>query len=75
LFPAGCICNKVRNGLPPPFCGIARVPLALGQETFLRPPTTNKATEYEVKIGSKVRKKQKQNVYPSYYTLFEENKT
>jgi len=42
--------------------GVARVPCALGQEIFFRPPST-KTTEFEVIIGAKVRKKQKQNIY------------
>jgi len=32
--------------------GVARVPCALGQETFLRPPLT-KTTEFKVKTGGK----------------------
>jgi len=32
--------------------GVARVPCALGQETFLRPPSTQ-TTEFKVKIGGK----------------------
>jgi len=35
------------------------------------PPLT-KTTEFEVKVGAKVRKKQKQNIYCSYFVLLEE---
>jgi len=35
--------------------GVARIPCALGRETFLRPPST-KTTEVEVKNSAKVRK-------------------
>jgi len=49
--------------------GVARLPCALGQEIFLHPPST-KTTEFEVKMGAKVRMKQKQNIYCSYFVLF-----
>jgi len=51
------------------YSGVARVSCALGQEIFLRPLST-KTTEFEVNIGAKVLKKQKQNIYYSYYVSF-----
>jgi len=49
--------------------GVARVSCALGKEVFLRLLST-KTAEFEMKIGTKVRKKQKQNFKWSYFTLF-----
>jgi len=51
--------------------GVARVPCALGQEIFLRPPST-KLTEFELKntVGTKVQKKQRQNICWGYLVLF-----
>jgi len=46
----------------------------LGQEIFLRLLLT-KTTEIEEKMGAKVRKEQKQNIYCSYFVPFEGNKT
>jgi len=59
------------KGLAPSNSGVARVHCALEQETFLRPLST-KPTEFEVKntVGTKVRKKQKQNAFCSYFVLF-----
>jgi len=45
------------------------IPFALGQETFLR-SCQQKNTEFEMKIGSNVRKKQKLNIYYNYFVLF-----
>jgi len=42
--------------------GVARVPCALEQEIFLRPPK-QKLRSLKRKIVQKVRKKQKQNIY------------
>jgi len=48
--------------------GVVRVPCALGQEIFLRPPLT-KTTDLKWKTGAKVRKKQNQSIY-WYCSLF-----
>jgi len=42
--------------------GVARVPCALGHKIFLRPSST-KRHGLKWKIGTKVQKKQKQNIY------------
>jgi len=54
--------------------GVARVPCALGQEIFLRTPST-KLIEFELKkIGANVRKKKKQNICCSCLVLFRAEK-
>jgi len=52
-----------------PSSGIARVARALGQETFLH-PRQQKLQNLKLKIGAKVRKKQKQSTFYTYLALF-----
>jgi len=69
LLQVCVVCQKSALG-PLASSGVARVPCALAQEIFLRPPST-KAIEFELKnIGAKVQKKQKQNIFYSYFALF-----
>jgi len=49
--------------------GVDKVPCALGQEIFLR-PRQQKLQSLKWKIGAKVWKKQKQNIYCSYFVPF-----
>jgi len=51
------------------YSGVARGPCALRQGIILRLLST-KTTEFEVKIGAKVRKKQKHIIYCSYFDTF-----
>jgi len=65
--------SEARNDLAGPCSssrsGEARVPCARGQETFLR-PRQQKLQILKQKIGTKMRKKQKQNLFCSYLFLF-----
>jgi len=50
---------RLQANLPSECSGLAKVSCALGQEIFLRPPSTN-VTEFEVKNRCKSAEKQKQ---------------
>jgi len=53
--------------------GVARVPCALGQEVFLRPPQ-QKLRRLKRKIGAKSAKEAKAEHYCSYFSSLRSNK-